>query len=79
MVRGAARHRLVSSQIVFLTLPKWNELTSLWNDLSFLWNDLTLLWNDLTWNDLTMERSDCKPIDYSLEGGGGLPLRNCKE
>ena len=50
-----------SSENVFLTLPKWNELTLLWNDLTFLWNDLTLLWNDLTWNDLTMERSDRKP------------------
>ena len=37
------------------------------NDLTFLWNDLTLLWNDLTWNDLTMERSDRKPAKDNIE------------
>ena len=28
------------------------------NELTFLWNDLTIEWNDLTWNDLTMERTN---------------------
>ena len=45
----------------------WNDLTFLWNDLTFLWNDVTELWNDLTWNDLTMERSDRIPArSYNL-------------
>ena len=48
---------------VFLTFYLWNDLTILWNDLTFLWNDLTLLWNEMTWNDLTMERSDRKPVE----------------
>ena len=39
----------------------WDDLTILWNDLTILWNDLTIDWNDLTWNDLTMERTDIMP------------------
>ena len=30
----------------------------MYNELTFLWNDLTIEWNDLTWNDLTMERTN---------------------
>ena len=40
---------------VFLTIFKWNHLT-------LSWNDLTIMWNDLTWNDLTMERGERKPL-----------------
>ena len=40
----------------------WDELTILWNDVTILWNDVTIDWNDLTWNDLTMERNDRKPM-----------------
>ena len=53
---------------VFLTFYLWNDLTILWNDLTFVWNSLTLLWNEMTWNDLTMERSDRKPCKQSLNG-----------
>ena len=31
-----------SSKNVFLTLPKWNELSIVWNDLTLPWNDLTV-------------------------------------
>ena len=34
----------------------------MWDELTILWNDLTIDWNDLTWNDLTMERNDRKPL-----------------
>ena len=44
----------------------WNDLTILWNDLTILWNDLTIDWNDLTWNDLTMERTDRIPFSTLL-------------
>ena len=40
--------------------PKKARFTS--NFTLKLWNDLTIKWNDLTWNKLTMERSDRKIV-----------------
>ena len=40
--------------------------------MTFLWNDLTLLRNDLTWEDLTMERSDRIPPGF--KPGSKIPL-----
>ena len=40
----------------------WNEVTFLKNEVTFLKNEVTILWNALTWNDLTMERYERKPL-----------------
>ena len=52
------------------------------NELTFLWNDLTIEWNDLTWNDLTMERTNwistlhIHPQLVDLEGTALLTMIN---
>ena len=40
----------------------WNEVTILWNEVTILWNEVTIFWNEVTWNEVTMERSDRIPF-----------------
>ena len=42
----------------------WNEVT-LWNEVTIFWNEVTVRWNEVTWNEVTMERSDRTPYSYS--------------
>ena len=30
----------------------------LWNEVTIFWNEVTVRWNEVTWNEVTMERSD---------------------
>ena len=30
----------------------------LWNEVTIVWNEVTVKWNEVTWNEVTMERSD---------------------
>ena len=36
----------------------WNEVTISWNEVTIFWNEVTVRWNEMTWNEVTMERSD---------------------
>ena len=36
----------------------------LWNEVTIFWNEVTLRWNKVTWNEVTMERSDRIPNRY---------------
>ena len=47
----------------------WNEVTILWNEVTIFWNEVTVRWNEVTWNEVTMERSDRIPF---------LPTRNLR-
>ena len=31
---------------------------NLWNEVTIFWNEVTVRWNEMTWNEVTMERSD---------------------
>ena len=33
----------------------------LWNEVTIFWNEVTVRWNEVTWNEVTMERSDRIP------------------
>ena len=39
----------------------WNEVTISWNEVTIFWNEVTIRWNEVTWNEVTMERSDRIP------------------
>ena len=41
----------------------WNEVTILWNEVTIFWNEVTVRWNEVTWNEVTMERSDRIPVE----------------
>ena len=30
----------------------------LWNEVTIFWNEVTVRWNEMTWNEVTIERSD---------------------
>ena len=36
----------------------------LWNEVTIFWNEVTVRWNEVTWNEVTMERSDRIPGVY---------------
>ena len=36
-------------------------MTVPWNEVTIFWNEVTVRWNEMTWNELTMERSDRIP------------------
>ena len=38
----------------------------LWNEVTIFWNEVTVRWNEVTWNEVTMERSDRIPIRMSV-------------
>ena len=51
-------------------------MTISWNKVTIFWNEVTERWNEMTWNEVTMERSDRIPLTYKLlqniVSGGGL-------
>ena len=38
----------------------------LWNEVTIFWNEVTVRWNEVTWNEVTMERSDRIPLFWQL-------------
>ena len=38
---------------------EWSDY--LWNEVTIFWNEMTVRWNEVTWNEVTMERSDQIP------------------
>ena len=49
---------------VLTSICLWNEVTVSWNEVTIFWNEVTVRWNEMTWNELTMERSDRIPACY---------------
>ena len=39
----------------------------LWNEVTIFWNEVTVRWNEVTWNEVTMERSDRNSITRLTE------------
>ena len=39
----------------------------LWNEVTIFWNKVTVRWNEVTWNEVTMERSDRNSITRLTE------------
>ena len=61
-IRSTFSHKIKQKVIcIYVIIFKLTiDLNVTWNELTILWNGLTVTWNDLTWNKMTMQRTDRK-------------------